>query len=190
MLRDALDAFVRRDIELAEAVLAEDDELDALEVADLPRAADLHAAATRRTIEPALDLILISRHLERIGDHATNVAEDVIFMVSARDVRHHGPARRHATTDAGVDPSVHIRLALRRSNRVRHGCRPDADVQWVGWIDLRVCVLCQHASGRAAVAPVLQPALPGSTTRRGGPRPYRVLGRRSTADDRRARPIR
>ena len=44
------------------------------------------------TIEPALDLILISRHLERIGDHATNVAEDVIFMVSARDVRHHPPA--------------------------------------------------------------------------------------------------
>ena len=41
------------------------------------------------TIEPALDLILISRHLERIGDHATNVAEDVIFMVSGRDVRHH-----------------------------------------------------------------------------------------------------
>ena len=40
------------------------------------------------TIEPALDLILISRHLERIGDHATNIAEDVIFMVSARDVRH------------------------------------------------------------------------------------------------------
>ena len=42
-----------------------------------------------QTIEPALDLILISRHLERIGDHATNIAEDVIFMVSARDVRHH-----------------------------------------------------------------------------------------------------
>jgi phosphate transport system protein len=41
------------------------------------------------TIEPALDLILISRHLERIGDHATNIGEDVIFMVSGRDVRHH-----------------------------------------------------------------------------------------------------
>jgi phosphate transport system protein len=41
------------------------------------------------TIEPALDLVLISRHLERIGDHATNIAEDVIFMVSAKDVRHH-----------------------------------------------------------------------------------------------------
>jgi phosphate transport system protein len=43
-----------------------------------------------RTIEPGLDLILVSRHLERIGDHATNIAEDVIFLVSARDVRHHG----------------------------------------------------------------------------------------------------
>ena len=41
------------------------------------------------TIEPSLDLVLISRHLERVGDHATNVAEDVIFMVSAKDVRHH-----------------------------------------------------------------------------------------------------
>ena len=40
------------------------------------------------TIEAAIDLILISRHLERIGDHATNIAEDVIFMVSAKDVRH------------------------------------------------------------------------------------------------------
>jgi phosphate transport system protein len=41
-----------------------------------------------KTIAPSLDLILVSRHLERIGDHATNIAEDVIFMVSARDVRH------------------------------------------------------------------------------------------------------
>jgi phosphate transport system protein len=39
-------------------------------------------------INASLDLILISRHLERTGDHATNIAEDVIFMVSARDVRH------------------------------------------------------------------------------------------------------
>jgi len=46
------------------------------------------------TIEPALDLILISRHLERIGDHATNIAEDVIFMVSGRDVRHHATDMR------------------------------------------------------------------------------------------------
>ena len=42
-----------------------------------------------RKIEPGIDLILISRHLERAGDHATNIAEDVIFIVDARDVRHH-----------------------------------------------------------------------------------------------------
>ena len=47
-----------------------------------------------RTIEPGLDLLLISRHLERIGDHATNIAEDVIFIVEARDVRHHAFAGR------------------------------------------------------------------------------------------------
>jgi phosphate transport system protein len=52
---------------------------------------DLLTAMLRdqNTIEPSLDLILISRHLERAGDHATNIAEDVIFMVSALDVRHH-----------------------------------------------------------------------------------------------------
>ena len=51
------------------------------------------------TIEPALDLIQISRHLERIGDHATNVAEDVIFILSARDVRHHGADPSRAVGD-------------------------------------------------------------------------------------------
>jgi phosphate transport system protein len=88
MLRDALDAFVRRDIRLAEAVLAADDTLDALKT-QIFRELLTFMLSEPSTIEPALDLILISRHLERIGDHATNIAEDVIFMVSARDVRHH-----------------------------------------------------------------------------------------------------
>jgi phosphate transport system protein len=88
MLRDALDAFVRRDIELAEAVLAEDDALDALKT-QIFRELLTYMISDPTTIEPSLDLILISRHLERIGDHATNIAEDVIFMVSARDIRHH-----------------------------------------------------------------------------------------------------
>lgn len=88
MLRDALDAFVRRDTALAQAVLDRDDELDALKT-QVFRDLLNHMLRDPATIEPGLDLVLISRHLERIGDHATNVAEDVIFMVSARDVRHH-----------------------------------------------------------------------------------------------------
>ena len=88
MLRDALDAFVRRDMILAQHVLDEDDKLDSLKT-QIFRELLTYMLQDPVTIEPALDLILISRHLERIGDHATNVAEDVIFMVSARDVRHH-----------------------------------------------------------------------------------------------------
>ena len=90
MLRDALDAYVRRDTALAHAVLNADDQLDALKT-QVFRDLLTYMIKDPVTVEPALDLILISRHLERIGDHATNVAEDVIFMVSARDVRHHPP---------------------------------------------------------------------------------------------------
>ena len=88
MLRDALDAFVRRDVDLAQQVLNEDDRLDELKT-QIFRELLTYMLQDPATIESALDLILISRHLERIGDHATNVAEDVIFIVSARDVRHH-----------------------------------------------------------------------------------------------------
>ena len=90
MLRDALDAYVRRDTGLAQQVLNEDDRLDGLKTHVFRELLNimLHDGAT---VEPSIDLILVSRHLERIGDHATNVAEDVIFMVSALDVRHHPP---------------------------------------------------------------------------------------------------
>lgn len=90
MLRDALDAFVGRDMALAQSVLDRDDLLDQLKDTinrDLLALMEADAAV----IEPALELILVSRHLERIGDHATNIAEDVIFLVSARDVRHAPP---------------------------------------------------------------------------------------------------
>jgi phosphate transport system protein len=88
MLRDALDAFVRRDIAMAQGVLNQDDELDGLK-SQVFRELLTYMLQDPHTIEPALDLILVSRHLERIGDHATNVAEDVIFLVSSKDVRHH-----------------------------------------------------------------------------------------------------
>jgi phosphate transport system protein len=88
MLRQALDAFVSQDIAAAQAVLSQDDVLDALK-SQIFRELLTYMLGDPRTIEPGIDLILISRHLERIGDHATNIAEDVIFIVEARDVRHH-----------------------------------------------------------------------------------------------------
>ncbi len=90
MLRDALDAYVKHDTALAQQVLHQDDNLDGLKT-QVFRELLTYMLQDPGTVEPALDLILISRHLERIGDHATNIAEDVIFMVSALDVRHHPP---------------------------------------------------------------------------------------------------
>ena len=88
MLRDAIKAFIAKDAALCRDVLLRDDEVDALKD-QIFRELLTYMLQDPGTIEPALDLILISRHLERIGDHATNIAEDVIFIVSARDVRHH-----------------------------------------------------------------------------------------------------
>jgi len=90
MLREALDAYVRGDTALARNVLEQDDQLDALKTRVF-RDLITSMAEDPRRVEPAIELILVSRHLERIGDHATNIAEDVIFMVSARDVRHSAP---------------------------------------------------------------------------------------------------
>jgi phosphate transport system protein len=89
MLRDALDAFVKRDGDLARTVLDRDDTLDSMKT-EIFRRLLATMLASPVTVEPALELVLISRHLERIGDHATNIAEDVVFIVSAKDVRHHG----------------------------------------------------------------------------------------------------
>jgi phosphate transport system protein len=88
MTRDSLDAFVRRDVALARIVLTRDDEVDLLKD-HVFRILLTYMMADPGTIERALGLILISRNLERIADHATNIAEDVIFLVEARDVRHH-----------------------------------------------------------------------------------------------------
>ena len=87
MTRDSLDAFVRRDPALAREVLSRDDEVDGLKDTVF-RVLLTYMMADPGTIERALALILISRNIERIADHATNIAEDVIFLVEARDVRH------------------------------------------------------------------------------------------------------
>ena len=88
MLRDALNAYVRHDAELANDVLNRDDTIDALKTQVFLELLS-YMLEKPQTTEPALDLILVSRHLERIGDHATNIAEEVIFIASGRDVRHH-----------------------------------------------------------------------------------------------------
>jgi phosphate transport system protein len=90
MLHDALDSFVALDLRRAQAVLDRDDALDELK-SQIFRELLTYMLGDPRTIEPGIVLILISRHLERVGDHATNIAEDVIFMVAARDVRHAAP---------------------------------------------------------------------------------------------------
>ena len=88
MLRDALNAYVRHGTDLAREVLDRDDKLDGLKE-QVFRELLSYILQNPATTQPALELILISRHLERVGDHATNVAEEVIFMVSGRDIRHH-----------------------------------------------------------------------------------------------------
>jgi len=110
MLRESLDSFVSKDVSLAQAVLTQDDWLDGLKD-QIVRELLTYMLGDSRTIEPAVDLILISRHLERVGDHATNIAEDVIFIVDARDVRH--SASRIATDRAAGDPFVERRKSPR-----------------------------------------------------------------------------
>jgi phosphate transport system protein len=88
MTRDALDSFVKKDPAMARDVLRRDDEVDNLKD-QVFRELLTYMMADPGTIQRALALILISRNIERIADHATNIAEDVIFLVEAKDVRHH-----------------------------------------------------------------------------------------------------
>ena len=87
MLKDALDAFSRGDVELARDVIKRDDEEDRLKSQtfnELVMLMQRDASAIQR----GMDIILVARNLERIADHATNIAEDVIFMVLGKDIRH------------------------------------------------------------------------------------------------------
>ena len=92
MVRKSLDSFVTRDAELARSVLASDDAVDDL------RSANFHELISfmeqdPRNIRQSVDLLSVVRNLERIADHATNIAEDVLFLVKGIDVRHHAETR-------------------------------------------------------------------------------------------------
>jgi phosphate transport system protein len=88
MVKDAIDSFVQKDPPRARAVLEQDNEVDAYKD-QIFRELLTYMLSDPKTIERAIELILISRHIERMADHATNIAEDAIYYVEGRDVRHH-----------------------------------------------------------------------------------------------------
>jgi phosphate transport system protein len=92
MVKDVLDAFVNGDADLARAVCARDDQVDALND-QVFRELITYMLAEPKTITRAVHLIIVSRYLERIADHATNIAEGVIFMVKALVIKHHADAQ-------------------------------------------------------------------------------------------------
>jgi phosphate transport system protein len=87
MVRESLDAFVSQDEKKAWLVLERDDKVDAMK-AKIFQEVLAHLKTHPADVEAGVTLILIARNLERIGDHATNIAEDVIFSITGRDVRH------------------------------------------------------------------------------------------------------
>src|SRR2546428_5079843 len=93
MGRNALNAGGRRDVELAQKVLARDDQVDHYRD-QIFRELLTYMMGDSSVVYPAFELILVAKNLERIGDHATNIAEDVIYIVQGRDVRHPTVDRR------------------------------------------------------------------------------------------------
>jgi phosphate transport system protein len=87
MVKGSLDCFVRLDAAAAEKILKMDDEVDDLKNLVIKNSVDTIKRDSSLT-ESCLDLILIARNLERLGDHATNIAEDVIFAFTGKDIRH------------------------------------------------------------------------------------------------------
>ncbi len=93
MVRDSLNAVVRRDVDLAQIGPHSRRPGRSSPRPDFPRTPHLHDGRFR-VVFPAFELILVAKNLERIGDHATNIAEDVIYMVEGHDVRHLAADRR------------------------------------------------------------------------------------------------
>ena len=89
MVRDSIEAFVKRDVGLAKKVVASDNEADALRNLVQKELINDYMLKDPKSADRAVPLLLIARHLERICDHATNIAEDVIYLVEAKVIKHH-----------------------------------------------------------------------------------------------------
>ena len=95
MVKDSLDAFVQQDVARAKAVCERDDEVDQLDD-QIFRELLTYMMEDPKAITRSVNLILVSRHLERIADHATNIAEDVIYLVEGKTIKHHARERSAA----------------------------------------------------------------------------------------------
>jgi phosphate transport system protein len=89
MVRDAISSFINKDIQLARTVVSSDNQADDLRNQIQDELINEYMLRDSGTVDRAVPLLLIARHLERICDHTTNIAEDVIYMVEARVVKHH-----------------------------------------------------------------------------------------------------
>ena len=89
MTKEVIQAFINRDVDLARKVILSDAEADQLRNAVQKELINDYMAKDPKTVSRAVPLLLIARHLERVCDHATNIAEDVIYMVKAEVVKHH-----------------------------------------------------------------------------------------------------
>jgi phosphate transport system protein len=96
MIRNSINAFIRRDVELANKVLKSDDAVDRLRD-EMYAEIEKFMEKDPQRIHPGIDYIFIARGLERLADHATNIAEDVLFFVQGIDVRHHAEQDRLET---------------------------------------------------------------------------------------------
>ena len=95
MVKDSLHAFVNRDTTLARSVLTRDDQVDERKARVTNELAE-HIRHFPDTTQAALDLILVAHNLERIGDHTTNIAENTIFVVQGKDIRHNIETRNRS----------------------------------------------------------------------------------------------
>ena len=98
MTRNAIGSFVNKDAELAKRVILSDKEADNLRNLVQQELLNDYISKDKTTIPRAIPLLLVARHLERISDHATNIAEDVIYMIEAKVVKHH-PEKLDQTID-------------------------------------------------------------------------------------------
>jgi phosphate transport system protein len=99
MLRDALDCFLNSDTDKAVAVVKRDAEVDAINK-QLYRELSSYMIERPQSISRALELMFISKSIERIADHATNIAEEMVFLAQARDIRHSDALKKSADADA------------------------------------------------------------------------------------------